>query len=112
MKRTIPKLEKLSQSLNSHQVYFKFNKDLEATEKYRKGRVSAAKWLNELIYFFFQKENNFLNEFKEHIQDQKKKLSDMNEGDFKQGLFDELNVVENLLEDKIKYKDEYKKKRN
>lgn len=109
MKRAIPKLEKISQSLNSHQVYYKFNKDLNASEKYRKGRVSAAKYLNELIYYYIQKESKFIDEYKEQIQDQKKKLSDMNEGDYKQGLFDELNIIEKMLEDRVEYKDEYKK---
>lgn len=100
MKRSLYKLEKISQSLNTHEVYYKFNKDLEASEKYRKGRVSAASWLNELIYYFVQKENGFIEEFKNHIQDKKKTLSDLNEGDFKQGLYDELNIIEEMLNDR------------
>ena len=36
----------------------------------------------------------------EHIQKQKEKLSNLKDGDFKQGLYDELNIVEDLL-DKI-----------
>lgn len=100
MKRSLYKLEKISQSLNTHEVYYKFNKDLEASEKYRKGRVSAASWLNKLIYYFVQKENGFIEEFKNHIQDKKKTLSDLNEGDFKQGLYDELNIIEEMLNDR------------
>lgn len=102
MKKSLPKLESISQSLDSHQIYYKFNKDLESSEKYRKGRVTAAKWLNDLIYFFMQKESNFIEEFKEHIQTQKKKLSEINDGDYKQGLFDELNIIEDMLNHKIK----------
>lgn len=102
MKRSLYKLEKISESLNSHQVYYKFNKDLDASEKYRKGRVNAAKWLNELIYHFIQKENYFIVEFKEHIQEQKKKLSELNEGEFKQGLYDELNIIEDMIKEKDK----------
>lgn len=100
MKKSLYKLEQVSQSLNSHQTYFKFNKDLEASDKYRKGRVNAAKWLNELIYYFIQKESMFLLEFKEHIQEQKKKLSDLEDGDFKQGLYNELNIVEDMISDR------------
>ncbi|WP_375723609.1 hypothetical protein LXN10_14015 [Arcobacter sp. KX21116] len=55
MKKSLYKLEQISQSLNSNQTYFKFNKDLEASDKYRKDRVNSAKWLNELIYYFIQK---------------------------------------------------------
>lgn len=103
MKRSIPKLETISQSISSHQVYYKFNKmDDHLSEKYRKGRISAAKWLNDLIYFYFQKESSFLEEFKKHIQEQKKELSKLNDGDYKQGLFDELNIIEEMIEDRAK----------
>lgn len=100
MKRSLYELEKISQSLNTHEVYYKFNKDLEASHKYRKGRVNAASWLNELIYYFVQKENKFIEEFKDHIQNKKKTLSDLKEGDFKQGLYDELNIIEDMLNDR------------
>ncbi|MGA1932618.1 hypothetical protein ACH5BF_07830 [Arcobacter sp. YIC-464] len=101
MKKSLPKLEQLSKSLSSHQTYYKFNKmDEHLSEKYRKGRVSAAKWLNELIFFYLEKESTFIVEFKEHIQKQKAKLSNLKDGDFKQGLYDELNIIEDLL-DKI-----------
>lgn len=99
MKKSLPKLEKISKSISSHQTYYTFNKmDEHLSEKYRKGRINAAKWLNELIYLYIQKESNFIDEFKEHIQEQKKKISDLKESDFKQGLFDELNIIENMLD--------------
>jgi len=55
-----------------------------------------------LIYFYIQKENNFVNEFKDHIQEQKKKLSELNDGDYRQGLFDELNIIEGMMDDRNK----------
>ena len=101
MKKSLYKLEQISQSLNSHQTYYQFNKmEDHLTDKYRKGRINAAKWLNELIYYFIEKESMFLLEFKEHIQEQKKKLSDLEDGDFKQGLYDELNIVEDMISDR------------
>jgi hypothetical protein len=102
MKKSLYELEKISQTLSSHQTYYTFNKiDEHLSEKYRKGRINAAKWLNELIYFFIEKERNFIIEFKEQIQEQKKNLSDLSDGDFKQGLYDELNLIEDLLDDKL-----------
>lgn len=116
MKRSLHTLEKLSQTLNSHQTYFTFNKDEEIlSSKYKKGRVSASKWLNDLIYYFIQKENQFIIEFKEQIQEQKKNLSDLEDGDYKQGLFDELNLIEDMIDNQEtttnKYKAEYGKYR-
>jgi hypothetical protein len=102
MKKSLYELEKISQALSSHQTYYTFNKiDEHLSEKYRKGRINAAKWLNELIYFFIEKERNFIIEFKEQIQEQKKNLSDLSDGEFKQGLYDELNLIEDLLDDKL-----------
>lgn len=46
------------------------------------------------------REAKFIDEFKEHIQEQRKKMSELNEGDFKQGIYDELTIVEELLDDK------------
>jgi hypothetical protein len=105
MKKSLYELEKISQTLSSHQTYYTFNKiDEHLSEKYRKGRINAAKWLNELIYFFIEKERNFIIEFKEQIQEQKKNLSDLSDGEFKQGLYDELNLIEDLLDDKLNNK--------
>jgi len=101
MKKSIHKLENISQTLNSHQTYYAFNKiDTHLSEKYRKGRINAAKWLNELIYFYIQKEKHIIIEFKDNIQEQKKQLSLLEDGDFKDGLFDELNLIEDIIDDR------------
>jgi hypothetical protein len=98
MKRSLYILEKLSHTISSHQTYFTFNKDEERLSiKYKKGRVSASKWLNDLIFYFIEKENKFLIEFKDHIQEQKKNLADLEDGDYKEGLFDELNLIEDMI---------------
>ena len=103
MKRSLPKFERLSTSLTSHMTYYKFNKmDKHISEKYRKGRINAAKWLSDLIYYYVQKESSFTSEFKEHIQNQRKEISNIKDGDFKQGLYDELNIIEELLDGRIK----------
>lgn len=104
MKKSIPKLEMISKSLYSHQTHFKFTKsdDLQLTDKYRKGRINAAMWLNELVFYYIEKEKNFINEFNEHIQNQKKELGNIEDGDFKQGIFDELNIIEEMLKEDTK----------
>ncbi|MDN5071580.1 hypothetical protein O8C76_11150 [Aliarcobacter butzleri] len=40
-------------------------------------------------------------EFKELIQQQKIELSSLKDGDFKTGLFDELNSIEEMINDRI-----------
>lgn len=101
MKRSLDKLELLSNTISTHQTYYTFNKmedDLSA--KYKKGRVSASKWLNELIYYYMKKESSFIEDFKHNIIDQKKFLSILEDNDYKKGLIDELNLIEEMLNDR------------
>eukprot|EP01029_Cantina_marsupialis_P003086 TRINITY_DN129185_c0_g1_i6.p1 TRINITY_DN129185_c0_g1~~TRINITY_DN129185_c0_g1_i6.p1 ORF type:complete len:104 (-),score=9.00 TRINITY_DN129185_c0_g1_i6:387-698(-) len=101
MKKSIFKLEKISNTLYNHQTYYEFNdKDVNLSKKYRKGRVNAAKWLNDLILYYIQKESNFIFEFKEQIQNQKKELNSIKDKDFKAGIYDELNIIEEMLNDR------------
>lgn len=76
MKRTLQILDKVSENLYSRKTYYQFNKqDENLSQKYRKGRINAANWLNELYYVFVEKESNFLNEYLGHIQNEKKRLA-------------------------------------
>lgn len=103
MKRTLQILDKVSESLYSRKTYYQFNKqDENLSQKYRKGRINAANWLNELYYVFVEKESNFLNEYLQHIQDEKKRISNLKDSDFKQAIFDELNLVEEELLKQLK----------
>ena len=75
--------------------------DEHLSEKYRKGRVNASKWMNELIWMYIQEESQYIIKFKEHLQVQKMTMSELSDGDFKQGLFDELYLIVDLLDDKL-----------
>lgn len=102
MKKSLYKLEKISNTLSSHQTYYSFNKDENISSKYKKGRVTASKWLNELILFFIEKESRFLDEFKNEIQKQKNSLDKLKDSEYKKGLYDELNITEDMLNDRIR----------
>jgi hypothetical protein len=58
--------------------------------------------MNELIWMYIQEESEFVIKFKEYLQVQKMTMSELSDGDFKQGLFDELNLIEDLLDDKLR----------
>ena len=101
MKKSLTTLEQISQSLIRHETFYKFNtQNKDISPKYRKGRVSAAKWLNELVFYFIQKESNFIYEFKVHIKEQKEKLFKLEDSEYKNGLLDELNTIEEMLNDR------------
>lgn len=97
MKKSLEQFEKLSEQCYKHTTIYKFNKDIDASEKYRKGRITAAAWLNELIYYYISKEKNFINEFKDQIQKQKVELDNINEGEYKTAIYDQLNEIEEMI---------------
>lgn len=102
MKKSLQILEEISSKCNSHTIIYKFNKDIQASEKYRTGRISASTWLNDLIYYYINKEKSFINEFKGHIQEQKRKLDILNDGEYKEGIYDQLNEIESMINDRVK----------
>lgn len=102
MKNSLNILHEIDQVLIGDVTYYEFNSiEKNLSKKYRKGRINASRWLSELIFMFIQKESNFLLEFKELIQQQKLDLSNLEDRDFKQGLFDELNAIEEMVNDRI-----------
>jgi len=104
MKKSIEILEELSRDCNNETTRYKFSKMIEKSDKYKKGRVDALNWINDIIFHFIQKERNFINEFKEHINTQKGIISDISEGDYKNALYDQLNEIEAKLNDRINTK--------
>lgn len=102
MKNSLNVLHEIDKVLLGDVTYYEFNSiEKNLSKKYRKGRINASRWLSELIFMFIQKESNFLLEFKELIQQQKINLSNLENSDFKKGLFDELNAIEEMVNDRI-----------
>ena len=69
MEKSIKILEDLSSHCSSEQTRYKFSKQMMASDKYRKGRIDALNWINDIIFHFIQKEKNFISEFKQHIKE-------------------------------------------
>ena len=101
MEKLIKILEDLSSDCVHEITRYQFSKMIEESDKYKKGRIDALRWINDIIYHFIQKEKNFLNEFKQHIQDQKDIIVNINDGDYKNALYDQLNDIEVKLHDRI-----------
>jgi hypothetical protein len=105
MKNSLNILQELSDTIYSHKTYYTYNKTSEEdlTDKYRKGRINASKWLNELIWVYLEKEKKFIHEFKDHIKNEKEKLKNLPNTDFKKGIYDELNIIEGVINDKLNH---------
>ncbi len=101
MEKSIKILEDLSSDCINEQTQYEFSKMITKSDKYKKGRIDALKWVNDIIFYFIQKEKNFISEFKLHIKDQKDILSVIRDGDYKNALYDQLNEIEVKLNDRI-----------
>lgn len=101
MEKSIKILEDLSSDCVQEKTRYQFSKMIHKSDKYKKGRVDALTWINDIIYHFIQKEKNFLNEFKQHIEDQKDIIANINDGDYKNALYDQLKDIEDKLDDRI-----------
>jgi len=84
MKHSIEKFHDISSKAFDETSHYKFNKNIDITDKYRKGRLTSAEWISKLVYIFMQKEKNLAKEFQEEINIQREKLKDLNEGDYKE----------------------------
>ncbi len=100
MEKSIKILEDLSRQCVAESSSYKFSKTMTASDKYRKGRIDALNWINDIIFHFIQKEKNFMIEFKQHINDQKDIIANIKDGDYKNALYDQLNEIEVKINDR------------
>ena len=100
MNKSSQKLEQISRQCDSHISFYKYNSQNTLSDKNKKGRVDASLWLNEMIYFFLNKEKNFLHDFDEEIKRQKVKVNNVKNPNYKQGLIDELSIIQELIHDR------------
>ena len=95
MKLTSKKLlEEVSSHCSNQITFYTFNKTtLNVSNKYREGRLTALKYIGELIFYYLQEEKNIKNKFREHILTQMKQNSCLNDSEYKDGLYDALNDI-------------------
>ncbi len=85
-------LDKVSKHCSNQLILYKFNTTtLDVSKKYREGRLTALEYIGELTYYYLQKEKKIQQEFHEQIHKQMEMHSCLEDGDYKQGLYDALN---------------------
>ncbi len=87
-------LSSLSNYCYSQLTFYKFNKRvLKVTDKYREGRLAAIGYTSELTLYYMNKEKKIQSQIVEQIDRQMKANSCINDGDYKNGLYDALNDI-------------------
>ncbi len=85
-------LDKVSKHCSNQLTLYKFNTTtLQVNKKYREGRLTALEYIGELTYYYLQEEKKIQQEFHEQIYKQIELHACIEDGDYKQGLYDVLN---------------------
>lgn len=93
MKNSLKTIEAISQTCHMHTTQYQYNENIKKEEKYNKGRITSALWINEICYYFIQKEKLFLYEFIQALEKEKTRISALPNGTYKNGLLDQINTI-------------------
>ncbi len=95
MKKTSKEiLEIISKHCHNELTYYRFNKStLQVSDKYREGRLTALKYIGELVYYYLQEEKKIQEAFNAQIHKQLEKYSTLEENEYKRGMFDALEMI-------------------
>ncbi len=100
MEKSTKILEDISSQCIAEKSSYEFSKTMTKSDKYRKGRIDALNWINDIIYHFIKKEKNFMIEFIQHINNQKDIISNIKDGDYKDAIYDQLHEIEVKINDR------------
>ncbi len=100
MKKSLTLIEKISSECSDNITYYRYNTNIPDTLKYKKGRITAASWINEICFYFIQKEKSFLEEFTTILKAKESDVKELTNEEYKQGLLDEINETKTKLENK------------
>ena len=90
-------LEELSERCSEQLTKYKYNKGLDVSDKYRKGKITALSYILELIYHFFERDKLLKKEFNEILASQINDAKSLNDGDYKKALNETLNWISELI---------------
>lgn len=90
-------LENISNNCSSELSKYKYNKGLDISEKYRKGKITSYTFVLDLIYHFFEKGRLLKIEFESIISNEMDKISTLKNGDYQRGINEVLSEIKSQL---------------
>lgn len=93
-------LEDISENCLSQLTKYKFNIGLDISEKYRKGKITSYQYVLDLIYHFYEKDKQLKIEFENILDSQMDTISDLKNGDYKNGVIEVLSEIKSQLNHK------------
>ena len=92
-------LEKISEDLSSELTKYKYNKSINISDKYRKGKISSITYIQDLVYYFFQRDKELMLEFESIIDTQIETINSLNDGDYKKSAIEVLKGVKTSIKE-------------
>jgi len=90
-------LENISEDCLSQLTKYKYNKGLDVSEKYRKGKITSYQYVLDLIYHFYEKDRLLKIEFENIISSQIDNTYQLKEGDYRNGINEVLSEIKSQL---------------
>jgi len=95
-------LENISNNCSSELSKYKYNKGLDISDKYRKGKVTSYQYVLDLIYHFFEKDRLLKMEFESIITKELDNTSLLKNGDYRNGINEVLSEIKSQLKEEKK----------
>lgn len=86
-------LEAISTNCLSQLTKYRFNKQLDISDKYRAGKIASFEYVQELIYYFYERDAQLKQEFQDIIKTQVLDTHSLKDGDYKKGMGETLNWI-------------------
>jgi hypothetical protein len=93
-------LENISEDCSDQLTKYKYNKGLNISEKYRKGKIISLQYVLDLIYHFYEKDKQLKIEFENILTSQIEDTSKLKDGDYKNGITEVLSRIKTQLNEK------------
>ena len=95
-------LEEISNNCSSQLTKYKYNKGLDISDKYRKGKITSYQYVLDLIYHFFEKDRLLKIEFESIISKEMDNISMLKNGDYQKGINEVLSEIKSQLNEEKK----------
>ena len=91
-------LENISTDCLGQLTKYKYNKNLDISSKYKKGKIAALQYTLDLIYHFYEKDKELKKDFETTIAKQIEDMNILKDGDYKQALIETLSWAKKRLD--------------
>jgi len=92
-------LENISEDCLYQLTKYKYNKNLDISEKYRKGKITSLQYILDLIYHFYEKDRLLKIKFESIISNEINTFL-LKSGNYKEGINEVLSEIKFKLNDK------------